>query len=112
MRRALDTLYRAACRRGSLSGRDRVVGRPAVGRGMPAHGALALLHLPRTDFVILPLNEICGYLLAAASLLALAGTLKTGAQYRVTMVLAALSERTVFRRALGVRFLRDTAPLI
>src|SRR5262249_52961655 len=57
-------------------------------------GGLALLRLPRTDFVILSLNEICGYLLAAASFLALAGTLKAGAHIRVTMVLAALSERT------------------
>jgi TRAP-type C4-dicarboxylate transport system permease small subunit len=53
---------------------------------------LALVHLPRTDFVILSLNEICGYLLAAASFLALAGTLKAGAHIRVTMVLSALGE--------------------
>ena len=51
-----------------------------------------LLHLPRTDFIILSLNEICGYLLACASFLALAGTLKAGAHIRVTMVLAALGE--------------------
>ena len=50
------------------------------------------MHLPRTDFVILSLNEICGYLLAGASFLALAGTLKAGAHIRVTMVLGALSE--------------------
>jgi TRAP-type C4-dicarboxylate transport system permease small subunit len=55
-------------------------------------GVLSILHLPRTDFVILSLNEICGYLLAAASFLALAGTLKAGAHIRVTMLLAALSE--------------------
>ena len=51
------------------------------------------LHLPRTDFVILSLAEICGYLLAAASFLALAGTLKAGAHIRVTMVLGFMSER-------------------
>jgi hypothetical protein len=51
------------------------------------------VHLPRTDLVILSLNEICGYLLAGASFLALAGTLKAGAHIRVTLVLAALSER-------------------
>jgi TRAP-type C4-dicarboxylate transport system permease small subunit len=56
-------------------------------------GALSLLYLPRTDIVILSLNEICGYLLAAASFLALAGTLKAGAHIRVTMLLGALSER-------------------
>lgn len=55
-------------------------------------GVLSILHLPRTDFVILSLNEICGYLLAAASFLALAGTLKAGAHIRVTMLLAAISE--------------------
>jgi TRAP-type C4-dicarboxylate transport system permease small subunit len=55
-------------------------------------GALALVHLPRTDFVILSLDEICGNLLAAASFLALAGTLKAGAHIRVTLVLSALSE--------------------
>ena len=51
------------------------------------------MHLPRTDFVILSLDEICGYLLAGASFLALAGTLKAGAHIRVTLVLSALSER-------------------
>jgi TRAP-type C4-dicarboxylate transport system permease small subunit len=55
-------------------------------------GTLALLHLPRTDFVILSLAEICGYLLAAASFLALAGTLKAGAHIRVTMALSFMSE--------------------
>lgn len=55
-------------------------------------GALTLAHLPRTEFVILSLNEICGYLLAAASFLALAGTLKSGVHIRVTMVLGALRE--------------------
>jgi TRAP-type C4-dicarboxylate transport system permease small subunit len=55
-------------------------------------GALALVHLPRTGFIILSLNEICGYLLAAASFLALAGTLKAGVHIRVTMLLGALSE--------------------
>ncbi len=38
---------------------------------------------------MLSLAEICGYLLAAASFLALAGTLKAGAHIRVTMALAA-----------------------
>jgi len=56
-------------------------------------GALSLVHLPRTDFVILSLDEICGNLLAAASFLALAGTLKAGAHIRVTLMLSALSER-------------------
>jgi TRAP-type C4-dicarboxylate transport system permease small subunit len=55
-------------------------------------GVLALVRLPRTEFVILSLNEICGFLLAAASFLALAGTLKSGVHIRVTMVLGALRE--------------------
>jgi TRAP-type C4-dicarboxylate transport system permease small subunit len=67
-----------------------LVGAQLAGRLLD--GALALARLPRTDFVILSLDEICGYLLAAASFLALAGTLKAGAHIRVTMLLHALSE--------------------
>jgi TRAP-type C4-dicarboxylate transport system permease small subunit len=40
----------------------------------------------RSGFVILSLSEIAGYLLAAASFLALAATLKSGVQIRVTML--------------------------
>ena len=93
MRRFLDTLYRvtlwfaALC----LVAIALMVGVQMVGRLFD--GALALLGLPRTDFVILSLDEICGYLLAAASFMALAGTLKAGAQIRVTLVLAAFGER-------------------
>ena len=76
MRRALDTLYRAALWASALClvAIALLVGLQLAGRLLD--GALALLHLPRTDFVILSLNEICGYLLAAASFLALAGTQK------------------------------------
>ncbi len=93
MRRVLDRLYRAALWASALCliAIALLVGVQLVARLLD--GALALLHLPRTDFVILSLNEICGYLLAAASFLALAGTLKAGAHIRVTMVLGALSER-------------------
>ena len=52
-----------------------------------------------------------GYLLAAASFLALGGTLKAGAHIRVTLVLAALSERA--RRyvgVMGVRFCGGDSP--
>jgi TRAP-type C4-dicarboxylate transport system permease small subunit len=93
MRIILDRLYNltlwlsALC----LAGIALTVGIQLAGRLLD--GALALLHLPRTDFVILSLNEICGYLLAAASFFALAGTLKAGAHIRVTMLLGALSER-------------------
>jgi TRAP-type C4-dicarboxylate transport system permease small subunit len=94
VRRTLDQLYRAALWASALC---LVTIALLVGAQLAARlidGALGLLHLPRTDFVILSLNEICGYLLAAASFLALAGTLKAGAHIRVTMVLAMLSERT------------------
>lgn len=93
MRRALDTLYRATLWASALC---LVAIAILVGVQLAARlidGALALLHLRRTEFVILSLNEICGYLLAGASFLALAGTLKSGAHIRVTLVLAALSER-------------------
>ena len=93
MRRVLDELYRitlwlsALC----LCAIALLVGLQLAGRLLD--GTLALLHLPRTDFVILSLDEICGYLLAGASFLALAGTLKAGAHIRVTLVLSAFSER-------------------
>ena len=93
MRRALDTLYRAALWASALC---LVAIALMVGVQLAARlidGTLALLHLPRTDFVILSLDEIGGYLLAAASFFALGGTLKAGAHIRVTLVLAALSER-------------------
>jgi len=92
MRRALDTLYNAALWASALClvSIALLVGAQLAGRLLD--GALALLNLPRTDFVVLSLDEIGGYLLAAASFLALAGTLKAGAHIRVTLVLAALSE--------------------
>jgi TRAP-type C4-dicarboxylate transport system permease small subunit len=94
VRRALDTLYRAALWASALCliAIALMVGVQLATRLLD--GTLALLHLPRTNFVILSLDEIGGYLLAAASFLALAGTLKAGAHIRVTMVLASLGERT------------------
>lgn len=92
MRRVLDHLYRATLWAAALCLAAIAV---MVGVQLAARlidGALALMHLPRTEFVILSLNEISGNLLAAASFLALAGTLKAGAHIRVTLVLAALSE--------------------
>ncbi len=92
MRRFLDSLYRVTLLLSALClvTIAFLVGAQLAGRILD--GTLALLHLPRTDFVILSLNEICGYLLAAASFLALAGTLKSGVHIRVTMLLGALSE--------------------
>jgi TRAP-type C4-dicarboxylate transport system permease small subunit len=93
MRRALDTLYRTALWASALclAGIALLVGAQLAGRLLD--GTLALLQLPRTDFVILSLAEISGYLLAGASFLALAGTLKAGAHIRVTMLLSLLGER-------------------
>ena len=92
MRRALDTLYAAALWASALCllAIGTLVGAQLAGRLLD--GTLALLHLPRTDFVILSLAEICGYLLAAASFLALAGTLKSGNHIRVTMLLSLVGE--------------------
>ncbi len=92
MRRALDILYRLALWASALC---LVAIALMVGAQLAARlidGVLGLLHLPRTDFVVLSLDEICGYLLAAASFLALAGTLKAGVHIRVTLVLAALAQ--------------------
>ncbi len=93
MRRLLDNLYASALWASAfcLAAIALLVGAQLAGRLLD--GALALVHLPRTDFVILSLAEISGYLLAAASFLALAGTLKAGAHIRVTMVLGFMSER-------------------
>jgi TRAP-type C4-dicarboxylate transport system permease small subunit len=92
MRRALDLIYRSALWASALSllAIAGLVGVQLAARMLD--GALAFVHLPRTEFQILSLNEICGYLLAAASFLALAGTLKAGAHIRVTMVLGVLGE--------------------
>src|SRR3989304_1148006 len=92
MRRFLDQLYRASLYASAicLATIAALVGLQLAGRLLD--GTLALLHLPRTDFVILSLAEISGYLLAAASFLALAPTLKAGAHIRVTMLLGFMSE--------------------
>src|SRR3990172_6029024 len=100
MRRILDTLYQAALYASALC---LVAIATLVGAQLAARlldGTLALLALPRTDFVILSLNEISGFLLPAASFLALAGTLKSGAHIRVTMLLGMFGEHT--RRYLEV----------
>jgi TRAP-type C4-dicarboxylate transport system permease small subunit len=92
MRHFLDRLYDLALWASALclASIALMVGAQLAGRLVD--GTLSLLHLPRTDFVILSLAEISGYLLAAASFLALAGTLKAGGHIRVTMVLGAFGE--------------------
>lgn len=61
-------------------------------------GTLRLLGVEPIGIVILSLAEFSGSLLAAASFLALAGTLKAGAHIRITMLLQAVPQR--IRRAL------------
>jgi TRAP-type C4-dicarboxylate transport system permease small subunit len=92
MRRFLDSLYQLALYASALclAAIALMVGAQLAGRLVD--GTLALIGLPRTDFVILSLAEICGYLLAGTSFLALAGTLKAGAHIRVTMLLSAFPE--------------------
>ena len=92
MRRFLDALYQialwlsAAC----LALIALLVGVQLAGRLLD--GALKLMGLPVAGFQVLSLAEIAGYMLAAASFLALAPTLKAGAHIRVTMLLASVSE--------------------
>lgn len=92
MRRILDKLYEVSLWASAfcLATIAALVGAQLTGRLVD--GTLALLRVPRTDFVILSLAEISSYLLAAASFLALAPTLKAGAHIRVTMALNGLSE--------------------
>jgi TRAP-type mannitol/chloroaromatic compound transport system permease small subunit len=55
--------------------------------GRIADAAMGLVGLAPYNLTILSLSEIAGYLLAGASFLALAGTLKAGIHVRMTMVI-------------------------
>lgn len=93
MRRALDALYSTALWLSALCIMviASLVGLQVLGRIYDA--VMVAAGLPRGGFVILSLAEIAGYLFAAASFLALAGTLKSGAHIRVTMIVNALPRR-------------------
>ncbi|MGJ3262894.1 MAG: TRAP transporter small permease [Salinarimonas sp.] len=93
MRRALDFLYAAGLWLSALCilAIATLVGLQVLARIWDA--LLQALDLPRSGFVIPSLAEISGYLFAAASFLALAGTLKSGAHIRVTMLVNALPGR-------------------
>jgi TRAP-type C4-dicarboxylate transport system permease small subunit len=93
MRKFLDTLFQTALWISALClvMIASMVGLQLAGRLIDI--LLPLVGLPPVGLVILSLAEIAGYLLAAASFLALAGTLKAGAHIRVTMLLAVLSEK-------------------
>lgn len=92
MRAILDRLYGAALWLSALClvSIATLVGLQVGARMLDA--GLKLAGLPQTGFVILSLSEIAGYLLAAASFLALAATLKGGVHIRVTMFLAMIPE--------------------
>lgn len=92
MRSGLDALYRSSLWLSAfcLASIAAMVGLQLAGRIVD--GLLKLAGFAPYGFVILSLAEIAGYLLAAASFLALAATLKSGAHIRVTMLLAAFGE--------------------
>lgn len=88
MRALLDGVYRIALWLSALCivAIALMVGLQLAGRLVD--GTMKLVGLEPYGFVILSLAEIAANLLAAASFLALAGTLKAGAHIRVTMVLS------------------------
>jgi TRAP-type C4-dicarboxylate transport system permease small subunit len=90
MRNVLDRLYAAALwlSAACLVAIALLVGAQLGGRLID--GTLRLLGIEPIGIVILSLAEFAGSLLAAASFLALAGTLKAGAHIRITMLLQAL----------------------
>ena len=92
MRGALDRLYAAALWLAAccLLAISLMVGVQIAARVVDAISRL--VGLPPPTLVILSMAEIAGYLLAAASFLALAGTLKAGVHIRVTMLLGVLGE--------------------
>jgi len=92
LRGFLDGLYRAALVLSALclASIAVMVGLQLAGR--LADGALRFVGVAPYGFVILSLAEIAANLLAAASFLALAGTLRAGAHIRVTIILSAVSE--------------------
>jgi TRAP-type C4-dicarboxylate transport system permease small subunit len=93
MRKILDRLYAltlhlaAAC----LVLIAVLVGAQVIGRIVD--GLLKLIGYPPYGFLVASLAEIAGYLLAAGSFLALAGTLKRGAHIRVTVLLGNVPPR-------------------
>lgn len=93
MRRSLDRLYAltlylaAAC----LVLIAVLVGAQVLGR--IADTLLKLFGHPPYGFLVASLAEIAGFLLAAASFLALAATLRRGAHIRVTILLGNVPER-------------------
>jgi len=108
MRRTLDTIYlcalwmSAAC----LATIALLVGFQLAFRLVD--GFLKLIGAPVLGFQILSLAEIAAYMLAGASFMALAPTLKAGAHIRVTMLMSALS-KTARRYVESAAFAVSTA---
>jgi TRAP-type C4-dicarboxylate transport system permease small subunit len=102
MRRSLDLLYTLALWAAALClvAICALVGAQVIGRIVD--NALVLMGQRRFGFIILSLSEICGFLLAAASFLALAGTLKAGAHIRVTLIIGFLPSRLRHGFEIGV----------
>jgi TRAP-type mannitol/chloroaromatic compound transport system permease small subunit len=92
MRLLLDRLYQTALYLSALCLLiiGVLVGVQLAGRILD--GLLRLIGVEVFGWQILSLAEIAGYLLATASFLALAPTLKAGAHIRVTMLLSAFGE--------------------
>lgn len=101
MRTALDRLYLVAGWLAALclAAIALMVGVQLIGR--IADGAMRLAGFRPYGFIVEGLAEIAGYLLAIASLLALAPTLKAGAHIRVSMLLSALGVRARWCFELG-----------
>ncbi|MFN3350140.1 TRAP transporter small permease [Pseudorhodoplanes sp.] len=100
MRAALDKLYAIALwlSAGCLVAIGLLVGAQLAGRLID--GTLRLLGFEPVGIVILSLAEFAGSLLAAASFLALAATLKAGAHIRIAMLLQVVPQR--MRHALEI----------
>lgn len=109
MRRLLNGIYGAAewLAMAALCLIAALVFAQVIGRVVDS--VVGLFGIPPYGFLIPSLAEIAGFLLVAASFLALAGSLRAGEQIRVTLALASLSERT--RRAVEIAVLALAALL-
>lgn len=93
VRKALDWLYGGAERLAMAALCLIALLASAQVLGRVADFVLGLMGLPPYGFLVPSLAEIAGFLLVGASFLALAGSLRAGAQIRVTLGLSALSRR-------------------
>ncbi|MDQ0326644.1 TRAP-type C4-dicarboxylate transport system permease small subunit [Rhodopseudomonas julia] len=92
MRKALDMLYDASAIAAALAIVAIAVLVSVQVLGRVADKALQFLGYPVYGFLIPSLAEICGFLLVAASFLALASTLRHGVHIRVNLLLQSVPE--------------------